>query len=192
MRLQTATSARNAAGIPNDHRHVVQFYEDDEFLFEAVSGFLIQGLNAGQPTMVFARPETRRACATRLERNGCDYSGAIQSGRLVVRDAREALATFMRGSMLDETRFINEVGTVVEKVSAGNNMKVRAYGEMVDVLFRDGNAQAALRLEELWNKLAQEHAFELLCAYSINNFYTETHAHHLKEICRTHSHVVPA
>src|SRR5688500_10770440 len=78
MRLQTASSARNAAGLSNDHRHVVQFYEDDEFLFEAVSGFLIQGLKAGQPTVVFARPETRRACAARIERNGCDYSGAIQ------------------------------------------------------------------------------------------------------------------
>jgi hypothetical protein len=193
MQPSTANSARHAAGsLQTTHRHVVQFYEDEEFLYEAVSGFLVAGLKAGQPAVVFARAESLHAFATRLDRQGYDHRAAIHNGSLVMHDAREVLATFMRGSVVDEDRFMSEVGSIVQKASAGRETVVRAFGEMVDVLFRDGNAQAAIRLEELWNQLAETHSFELLCAYAINNFYTETHAEGLKEICRKHSHVVPA
>lgn len=42
---------------------------------------------------------------------------------------------------------------------------VRAYGEMVALLWDEGNATGALRLEELWDELQRETEFSLLCAY---------------------------
>jgi signal transduction histidine kinase len=193
MLVDAASSARNAAGTPqNAHHHVVQFYENDEFLFDAVARFIAGGLKVGQPAIVYARPESRSAFITRLDRFGFDYHTASRTGTLTMHDARETLATFMRGSMIDEDRFMTEVGSQIQQTTNGRQVTVRAFGEMVDVLFRDGNAGAAIRLEELWNRLAEQHSFELLCAYAINNFYTETHAQQLKDICRTHSHVVPA
>ena len=59
---------------------------------------------------------------------------------------------------------------------------------MVDVLWKEGKPEAAIRLEMLWNKLAQQHGFALLCGYSMGNFYKETKG--FEAICREHTHVV--
>ena len=193
MSANFVSSARATAGTPtHSHPHVVQFYENDEFLYDAVTGFIAGGLEVGQPAVVIARKENRRAFAARLQRSGVDYDGACSSGDLVMHDAHEALATFMRGSIIDEERFRTVIGGILDQSVRGRRVNVRAFGEMVDVLFRDGNTAAAIRLEDLWNDLAEHRSFDLLCAYAINNFYTESHADQLKQICHRHSHVVPA
>ena len=194
MSAFTATSARSDAGHPMQHihPHVVQFYESDEFLYDAVTGFIAGGLQVGQPAVIIARKENRRAFAARFERAGLDFDGACRSGDLAVHDAHDALASFMRGSIVDEDRFRLEIGGIIDRSLRGRPISVRAFGEMVDVLFRDGNTSAAIRVEELWNELAGNRSFELLCAYAISNFYTESHAEQLKDICARHSHVVPA
>ena len=193
MHFEAADSARNGAGRrpPRPHAHVVQFYEKNDFLYDAVSSFVAGSLHAGQPTIVIARPDCRRALAARLHDAEIDYHDACRSGRLTVRDARETLASFMRGSRIDEGRFVDNTGSLIQQ-TARPDTATCAFGEMVDVLFRDGNSAAAIRLEELWNELAHEQSFDLLCAYSIGNFYTETHAHQLKQICRRHTRVIPA
>jgi len=61
---------------------------------------------------------------------------------------------------------------------------------MVDVLWRDGQRTAALRLEELWNDLQTRHSFALLCAYAIGNFYKEPAE--LEQVCAIHTHVFGA
>jgi hypothetical protein len=45
---------------------------------------------------------------------------------------------------------------------------------MVDLLWRGGQAEAAIRLEVLWNELASTRTFSLLCGYAIGNFYKQT------------------
>src|SRR3954464_2215397 len=67
----------------------------------------------------------------------------------------------------------------------------RAYGEMVDVLWKDGNIDGAIAVEELWNELATKYSFSLLCAYSMGNFFKEAHTHSFKQICGTHGNVLP-
>lgn len=193
MAYEAATSARNAAGhSSHQHNHVVQFYENDSFLLDAVTSFVAGGLNLGQPTIIFARAENRSALSARLQTAGVDFDAVCRNGDLMVHDARATLATFMRGSLVDEDRFMNEIGGAIAQSTRGRRVQVRAFGEMVDVLFRDGNSSAAIRLEELWNDLSRSHSFDLLCAYAIGNFYTEAHARELKDICRRHSHVIPA
>ena len=70
-------------------------------------------------------------------------------------------------------------------------MGIRAYGEMVDVLWRDGNTDGAIRLEELWEELGESYAFSLLCAYAMGNFYKTTDVGAFREICHRHTHVLP-
>jgi signal transduction histidine kinase len=69
--------------------------------------------------------------------------------------------------------------------------RVRAYGEMVDLLWKDGNASAALRLEELWNEESARHSFELLCAYAMGSFYREGDHERFLRVCSSHTHVLP-
>jgi hypothetical protein len=86
--------------------------------------------------------------------------------------------------------FRRSVGDIIDQTRRGRERTpVRAYGEMVDVLWKQGRAEAAIRLEVLWNNLAETHTFSLLCGYSIGNFYKQTDK--LEEVCALHTHVHP-
>jgi signal transduction histidine kinase len=173
--------------------HIVQFYEDDAFLCDAVAHFIGVGISSGEPVCVVATQAHRDAFAARLARHGLNVDEARARGQLTWLDARETLSKFMVGDMPDWTLFSNVLGGVIEESRRGDPLVcVRAYGEMVDLLWRDGNKQAALRLEGMWNDLASSHAISLLCAYVMGNFYRTGDSESFRDVCRAHSHVLPA
>ena len=189
MTVATLNAVRESA--MSGHNHAVQFYESDDFLRDTVADFIGNGLVAGEPVIVIATEQHREAFSGALAERGLDTVEATSSGDLLMLDARETLATFMAGSMPDPKRFVASVGGVIGKTARGRQ-QCRAYGEMVDLLWRDGNPEGAIRLEELWNDLADHYTFNLLCAYPMGNFYSESHAAQFEHVCRTHSHVFPA
>jgi PAS domain S-box-containing protein len=177
---------------PAEPGHMVQFYEDDTFLVGTVAEFLAAGLAGGQSLIVIATPDHRRDFALRLQARGFDVDRAAAEGRLTMLDARETLGTFMVDSMPDAERFATRIGSAIAECSSASERPcVRAYGEMVDLLWKDGNVVAAVRLEELWNELADRHAFSLLCAYSMSNFDRADHHGSFAAICREHQQVIP-
>jgi hypothetical protein len=93
----------------------------------------------------------------------------------------------MVGNMPDAQLFRSFLSQVLEQSRAGReHMTIRAFGEVVDLLLRDGNPEAALRLEELWNDIGQLYGFSLLCAYSIGNLFREEHWRYFRKICDQH------
>jgi signal transduction histidine kinase len=179
-------------GAPNGSSHVVQFYEDETFLAGAVADFLAGGLATGQPCVVVATEPHRKAIAHRLKSKGFDIDRPGVTSNHLVLDARTMLSGFMAGSKPDAKRFRATLGGAIEQCLRGSSCTTaRVYGEMVDVLWADGNPDGALRLEDLWNELAATHGFSLMCAYAMGNFSHETHAAHFQEICRQHTRVVP-
>jgi signal transduction histidine kinase len=176
---------------PPGSSHIVQFYDGDDFLAGVVTRFLAAGLEGGEPAVVVATPEHRQLFRAGLERRGFDVDGALASGRLTMLDAQETLARFMVDGMPDAACFRAEVGAVVADLCAGPAATCRAYGEMVDVLWRQGRHGAAIRLEELWNELGRAHTFSLLCAYRMGNFAGAADGRPLAAVCGTHSHVIP-
>jgi hypothetical protein len=174
------------------YHHAVQFYGNDQSLFTTVSGFLAQGLVDGNPGLMIATPAHARSILEHLRRRLIDTDRAQHLGDLVVLDAKQTLALFMKGEVPDESAFEANVGRVIEQVIKGrpHQAMVRAYGEMVDVLWKQGRSDAAIRLEMLWNTLANRYGFALLCGYAVGNFYKQTRA--FEEVCRLHTHVVPA
>jgi signal transduction histidine kinase/ActR/RegA family two-component response regulator len=173
--------------------HRVQFYEGDAYLSISVASFLAEGLAAGQAAVVIATEAHRQAFCQRLRASGVDVDGAVDRGEFVLLDARETLASLMVGSLPDESLFQARVGGVIEKSARLRpRASVRAYGEMVDLLWREGNRPAAIRLEGLWNQLGKQHSFELLCAYGLGGFGAPSDAVSLAEVCGTHTHVIPA
>ena len=186
------TRTRDAA--PSSRRdHIVQFYEDEQFLCGAVTAFLGAGLIAGDSAVVIGTESHRNAFCASLESKGFDVERLRASGRLTVLDARETLSRFMAGPFPDCERFEAVTGSAIAKGAAcAETGLVRAYGEMVDVLWREGNPQGAIRLEEFWNDLGKVQPFSLLCAYLLGNFYHEAHRAPFEQVCKTHTHVVPA
>ncbi|HEX4802092.1 MAG TPA: ATP-binding protein [Myxococcaceae bacterium] len=177
----------------SDGDHAVQFYEDDELLVDAVARFAAAGLVAEEPVLIVATEEHRVAFADRLRRNGVEADSALASGLLTLLDAKETLARFMVGTEPEWNRFRATFGSLLEQCRAARpTARVRVFGEMVDLLWRAGNRAAAIGLEELWNELARQQSFTLLCAYSMGNFYRPGDGERLDAVCGRHSHIVPA
>jgi signal transduction histidine kinase len=130
----------------------------------------------------------RTALATR----GLDVGALVDSGTLVMLDAAQTLAAFMRASRPDPALFEQVVGGVLAATAAKSpGGHFYAYGEMVDLLWRDGNPEAAIALEELWNGIGERYSFSLLCAYAMSNFGGDRDTSGFAEVCRAHSRVVP-
>jgi PAS domain S-box-containing protein len=196
IKLNSRASASGHVGAPllsqpALHSHLVQFYEDEDFLFETVGTFLAEGLRAGERLVVIATGPHREGFVRHLR--DFDVDRALASGQLAFLDARETLATLMVDGQPDAGRFEEVIGGALKRASDGcEGARIRAYGEMVDLLWRDGARLAAIRLEELWNEASKAQSFSLLCAYVMANFYKEGDAAHFFEVCRAHSHVIPA
>jgi len=170
------------------HHHAVQFYGSEESLFTTVAGFLGEGLVTRQPAIVIATAAHRLAIEEHLCGRLIDCVQARHNGDLVMLDAEDLLGQFMIGDEPNADLFEANVGVLVKQVLSGRGRTiVRAYGEMVDVLWKHGRSEAAIKVEILWNKLADQYSFALLCGYAMGNFYKQ--AKQLEDVCALHTHV---
>lgn len=175
---------------PSEHLHAVRFYKDSDSLSRIVAEFVGQGFVRGVAGIVIATAEHRNLIAGHLRERGFDVSMLERRGDLIMLDARDTLAQFCRLGEIDEQRFAAVITPVIERASRGRtDVPVRAYGELVDLLWKDGMPAASIRLEMLWNQLANTHHFRLLCGYSMGNFYKDAS---VEEITCTHTHVMAA
>ena len=169
-------------------RHQLQLYGDLTSLTENVTAYLADGVLEGDQLIVVATPEHHRAFERRLAEKDVDIPGLLRDGRLKAFDARETLAGFMVDGRPAWDRFEATVGSLVRASilrAAGGG--VRAYGEMVDVLWGEGKVEAAIELEGCWNRLLELERFSLFCAYGIDFLAPET-----ATVLRTHTHPLPA
>jgi len=153
----------------------VRFYEDEDSLCRLVGEFIGSGLEQGEPAVVIATPAHTAAIDECLRERGLDVDALKRLGDYITVDAREALGMFMIDALPDSRAFRHTMGETISLALRGREKTtVRAYGEMVDLLWKDGLEAAAIRLETLWNELANMHGFKLLSGYSMGNFYKGT------------------
>jgi hypothetical protein len=91
------------------------------------------------------------------------------------------------GGWPDEARFREVAGGTLDRFESAG-LRVRIFGEMVSLLVEAGNRRAAVRLEDLWNDLADERSFSLFCAYPVG---ADLDAAGLGAVCRQHASVIP-
>jgi hypothetical protein len=97
----------------------------------------------------------------------------------------------MVGDLPDQRAFEKCVGrTIDDLLQASPSTVVRAYGEIVDVLWKKGQPEAAIRLELMWNQLVATRRLALLCGYSMGNFYKQGERFH--DVCRMHTEAAGA
>ena len=171
----------------NVGRHVVQFYGRDEELTERVTGYLLGALASGGVAIVIATPEHRREFETRLGQAGVDLAAARDDGSYLARDAAQTLSDLMAAGKLDGAAFDRVIGTVIAAAGAGGR-PVRAFGEMVALLWDDGLVSDAVRLETMWEELGGRHPFSLLCGYRTDAVTRDMVA--FAEVCRLHGEIV--
>jgi hypothetical protein len=171
-------------------QHVAQLYTDPDFLARAVARFAGTGLRDGEGVIAVATARHWRAIRRRLERDGLDLHAFQDRQQLVVLDAEDTLASFMDGGTPDRPRFRVAIGGVIDDVRNAGFRRVRAFGEMVDILRRSDLA-ATLRLEELWNELLIDRGVALLCGYSLDAFDRRIYRGILQQVSASHSDLIP-
>jgi hypothetical protein len=173
--------------------HVVLMYGcDPQPLVRGVGDYLAEGLERGESAVVIATPGHADAFVARLGTLGARPYAAIADGRLAIHDAEETLALFMADGQPDWNAFEQSVGTIVSDLRAAAPAGVRAYGEMVGVLWEAGRYTAAIRLEEFWNTLLRGSGVKLFCAYPIDVCGDSFTPVEVESVMRTHSHLLPS
>jgi hypothetical protein len=168
--------------------HVVQIYENDESFLDLLTGFVSDGVNAGECAVVIATAAHLKALDDRLIDLGYAVSSLISKTQYLPLDAEETLSKFMVNDWPDENLFDKVISEVLIKAK-GNSRKVRAFGEMVAILWAKGQVGATIRLEQLWNRFCEKEAFCLFCAYPESGF-TQDAAESVMHICSAHSKMI--
>ncbi len=173
-----------------DGGHVVQFYRHEEELASQVAGYLLSALQGEGVAVVIATAPHRRAFEGRLTRAGVDLAAAARDGRYRALDAADTVGTLMTSDgQLDRGAFDRVIGGLIADAGQGGR-PVRAYGEMVALLWDDGLVNAAVQLEEMWVSLGLVHPFSLFCSYPIQSVTGDGHLEAFAEVCRLHGSVV--
>ena len=168
--------------------HFVQIYEADDVFMDTLTGFIAGALRQGEGAIVIATPAHRDELRWRLELDGFDVSAAKQNDQLLLLDADETISKFIVNGWPDEDKFVQIVRDILARAGR-DGRRVRAFGEMVALMWAKGYCAATVRLEHLWHQLCRKEGFPLFCAYPRTGFTQDTHAS-LREICDAHSRVL--
>jgi hypothetical protein len=178
----------NAA--PRDH--IVQLYQDQQFLNRAVCRFAAASIANGEGVILVPTVAHWDAFRPRLEAEGIDVRAAEARGQLTIVDADNLLPTFMRDGMPDSPVFMGLAANVVSQArSDGRYPKVRWWGEMVNILWERGEVAASMNLEDQFDRLAQEQDIAIFCSFLMDNFDGDVHARMLPRLGENHSHLIP-
>lgn len=178
---------------PQTSSHIVQFYNQDASLVEAISGLLHHTLLKAQSAVVIGAQAHRTAIDSLLLQTLPALPQFRDAGRYLSINATATLAKFANNDCLDEARFKQLVDEIIEQaISCSADDRVLIFGEMVALLCAAGNFAGAIKLERLWNCVAQKYQFDLICAYPLSAFATTSGANDLIHVCAEHTLAIPA
>lgn len=179
---------------PAPHEHLVHLYEGAEHSLTLRTGdYLAAGLQAGEAVLVIATGEHLAAFTARIAESGADLDAARRERRFLALDAAATLAAIAPGGEPDRVCFERTVGAVLAQFDArAAGRGVRAYGEMVGILWASSRFTAALQLEALWNELLGDGGITLLCGYPIDVFGEEFCSADVGPLLSSHTQLLSA
>jgi hypothetical protein len=168
--------------------HIVQFFDSDESRAECVARFLADGHRLGERAIIIAKPSNWSGVVEQLKILGVPVEDATAAGTIVVKDATDTLRRVCRSGVPDAEAFDAAVGKAAAELARPGG-RIRAYGEMVDMLAQRGEMAEAIKLEHLWNRLGERVPLFLMCGYSAAHFVATATHRALREICGAHTGV---
>lgn len=168
--------------------HVVQIYENDGIFLDALTGFVGGGINGGECVIVIATENHLNALNSRLRDYGISIDTLINDDRYIPVEAEEVLSKFMVDEWPDEKLFMQTISSLLIR-GQSKGRQIRAFGEMVALLWAKGMNGATVRLEYLWNKYCEQHEFCLFCAYPKTGF-TQDINESIMNICSCHTKMI--
>jgi DNA-binding NarL/FixJ family response regulator len=171
-------------------RHEVDFYVDDIAFVNGFGRVIEAALRVGTAVIVIATDSHHNQILTRFRKNAVDVDAAIEKGSYLFVGAADVLEAVMTHEMPDATRCRTLVGDLVTRAAKAATVKgsrVAICGECAPALLAEGKADAAIRLEHLWDEITREHEADTLCGYLWSAFPEGESNAIFRRICAEHS-----
>ena len=168
--------------------HVVQIYDDEQSFLSLLEGFVTGGFDANDCVVVIATEEHLHALENRLRFKGYNLFELKLQNQYVPLSARDTLSEFMINNWPDEVLFRHVMSRHITKART-RQRNVRAFGEMVALLYAQGHSGATVQLENLWNKICQIEGLSLFCSYP-RSVFNQSALEGILDICGTHSKII--
>jgi hypothetical protein len=168
--------------------HVVQIYENDQVFMDLLEGYVIDGFKTGDCVILIITEAHRRELYQRLYARNLSLNELMLNKQFIVKDAEGILEKFMIQDWPD-AEFFTEAVTGLIETGRKSDRPIRAFGEMVAILWARGLIGATMQLERLWNRFCQKEKFTLLCAYPRSGF-NENPIESIMHICGKHTKMV--
>lgn len=188
MPIHTAVATPSINWFANpDPNHLVHFYPFDDVLLVSLADYIASGLEAGDTCIAIATSAHLIELNAALREKGIDVGRAIDNDQYLMCDADTTLSEFMADDLPDHTKFMNCIGRIIS-LAGGRGKPIRAFGEMVAILWESGNLEGLLQLEKYWHGLVTDKSFSLYCAYPDALFSSSPqHQNVINKICNCHS-----
>jgi DNA-binding NarL/FixJ family response regulator len=176
----------------SSRNHKVQFCSDDESLVKGFARFIEGALNAGKTVIAIATEPHRIALLETLQAQGLNVDAAIERGSYIPLDVADTLATFMVNDLPDPVLFQKSASELLKAASrsaGGSPARMAACGECAPTLWAQGNAEAAIRLEHLWDEFGRTHQVDIFCGYLMRALRRDQEHSVYERICAEHSSV---
>lgn len=177
----------SSLGVIYEQEHFVQFYNKDDLLIKNLKSFVGAGLKNNNVSIIIATQQHIEDLNTALAEEGFDVEKLERTRHYICLDAGETLSKFIVNGRPNRALFKEVIGGLLREV-AETGKEIRAFGEMVALLWAEGNQNAAISLERLWNEIADEYSFTLFCAYPMHYFDCANHSH--REVGHLHTSVI--
>ena len=173
------------------HQHVVQFYKTNApLLISNVSHYVCEGLAAGENAIIIATSAHMADFRGGLATAGCDVKAAELDRRLLFLDTQQMISRFIMDRGPDWARFESTIQAVIDSLAPARGL--RAYGEMVGVLWQSGEFTNAIVLEDYWNRFLQSRGCSLFCAYPIDVLDSEFQTCGVEALLCDHTQLLPS
>ena len=170
-------------GISSPREHLIEVYKSESAFVDGLVEFASYGLAAGEAFVMIASSDHRDA----VEHALCERGHELDTDAFIALDAEAMLSRIMVDGELDAQRFETVIGAVLARASAGGR-PVRAFAEMIALLWMQGQHEAGMRIEELWNLMLWRYPLSIFCAcprLGATREINEDFAH----VCAAHSQV---
>jgi DNA-binding NarL/FixJ family response regulator len=192
-RCTTSDEPSLSAQKPRDRRrHEVEFYPDHSAFVAGFARFVEARLKDGNAVIVIVSEPHRAGLIQRLKACGVDAESMTERQRLFLMDAEKTLSTFMVNDMPDPAlcaRTVVDVIAGAAKHAEGKYARVAICGECAPTLLAAGKAEAAVRVEHLWDVLTEGYETDTLCGYVWSAIPREQRSLVVTRICAEHSAV---
>jgi hypothetical protein len=168
--------------------HFVQIYQDEDTFVNTLTSFVNEALQEGFTALVVATPVHHRQLEERLSQIGHDLAALQTQDQYISLDAEATMGEFMVNGSVDGERFL-QVATDILARATKNGRNVRAFGEMVAIMWARGFYGATVKLEYLWHQFCTENSFAMFCAYPEIGF-AENGSEAIAHICAAHSKIL--